>query len=339
MRFYLFIFTILSSFLSGDVIHFMNGDRLTGNIIEMKEEKLEFKTASMGTLTIDWQSVRTVETNEAYPIDLKSGDSLIVFFKPDGDKEKVVELETSGKEFKASLPLDSILTIIPREDKWSTTVALGYSSLKGNSNQTKVNTSIEAVRPFTKHGKLKNQITVNGSINYSRSSQTTSVRKGKFNGVFDSYISPQLNWYFSETISYNFLQDLRLRAVEALGVEYTLVNKNGWTVKPTIAISRLDSFYTKDAVLTGDANYFSLSPSIKFQWITWRNITLKNHTLITPDIKNLNDYIFDCDTSLSLPLARNFALLLGYDLCITSKPPKGIGRKDQTSSVSFSYTF
>ena len=339
MRLYLVVLLALSNFVSADVIHFINGDRLSGNVVEMKKDKLEFNNPAMGTLSIDWNSVRTLETNAPYPIDLKSGSTIIGLLKPVGDKEKVVEIESNGKEFKTSLPLDSIQTINTRQDVWTNKIAFGYSDLNGNTNKTTVNTSLHSVRPFSSKGVLKNQITVQGSINYSRSNGETNERKGRFEGKFDSFIHKNLNWYFSETLSYNYQQDLQLRAVESLGVEYTFYKKNNWTIKPLVAISRLDSFYTDDAVTTGDGNYFSISPGLYIQWTPWKEITLSNKTTIAPNIRDLEDYVFDCHTSLSIPLIQKLSLLMSYNLSITSQPPEDVDRKDQTTTVSFGYTF
>ena len=45
-----------------------NGDRLSGDVIRLEENKLRLKTAYAGTVEIDWTHVRELKMEEAHEV-------------------------------------------------------------------------------------------------------------------------------------------------------------------------------------------------------------------------------------------------------------------------------
>ena len=59
-----------------DIIVLQNGDRLTGEVREMHQGKLQVKTDDAGTLSIEWDKVASVTTAASYDVTLRDGTML-----------------------------------------------------------------------------------------------------------------------------------------------------------------------------------------------------------------------------------------------------------------------
>lgn len=56
-----------------DQVVLRNGDHLTGEIQELDRAELTFKTDAMGTLSVDWEQVRSIESPNRYDVELQDG--------------------------------------------------------------------------------------------------------------------------------------------------------------------------------------------------------------------------------------------------------------------------
>ncbi len=65
-----------------DVIVLRNGDRVTGEVIQMRQGKLQLKTDDAGTLSIEWDKITAVTTAAQYDITLSNGTQLYGRMRP-----------------------------------------------------------------------------------------------------------------------------------------------------------------------------------------------------------------------------------------------------------------
>jgi len=56
-----------------DIIILANGDRLTGEVKQMRQGKLEVKTDDAGTISIEWDKVASVHTADLYELNMRNG--------------------------------------------------------------------------------------------------------------------------------------------------------------------------------------------------------------------------------------------------------------------------
>ena len=74
-----------------DIIVLANGDRFTGEVIQMRQGKLEVKTDDAGTLSIEWDKVASVSTADQYEITLIDGTRLLGRLRPGGARVMQIE--------------------------------------------------------------------------------------------------------------------------------------------------------------------------------------------------------------------------------------------------------
>jgi len=56
-----------------DILVFQNGDRLTGEVKSLERGKLSFKTDATGTISIEWDKVASVQTDQYLQVELSDG--------------------------------------------------------------------------------------------------------------------------------------------------------------------------------------------------------------------------------------------------------------------------
>jgi putative salt-induced outer membrane protein YdiY len=338
-RIFTTLFIVLSSLIFSDLVILNNGDQIHGKITSMTQDFLQLKTEGIGEISIKRSKVISVETKTPYPIILKNGTQFTGYLEINTKQKGSVTIKGLNSQLNTQIPFIEVLAINRKNDLWVFAAGFGYSGLRGNSNNTNINTRVNATRPFTKHGIQEHSVTFNGTINYKSNEGETSEKKGKFNFTFYSFIIPKLEWFFSETLSYNYMQFLKLRAVESIGLEYALYKTDTISFHPTIAFSRTDSIYQENTETTASKDYFGIVPGWKFKWTIWKNIRLSNEFTYSSDIYALNNSILDLDTNLSFPMIHNFYLVGSYDICYSSKPPKNTKRLDRTATFRVEYHF
>ena len=72
----LMVVTLTSGPVAADVLQLVNGDVITGKVVRMENEKLVFRTEYAGEISVDWDKVLNMATEE--PIKVILGDGTAV---------------------------------------------------------------------------------------------------------------------------------------------------------------------------------------------------------------------------------------------------------------------
>ena len=102
----------LTAIARGDEVVLSNGDKVTGKIGTIAGGKMKFTSDSLGDITIELAKVKSFKTDEPAKAKIK-GDGFISGKINQGDAT-TVDLEGHG-----AMPMDSIKTINPPEEKWT----------------------------------------------------------------------------------------------------------------------------------------------------------------------------------------------------------------------------
>jgi len=89
-----------------DVITMRNGDHITGDIVGLEYGKLEVKTDKMGTLSIEWPSVRSVSSKFAFAIERRGGDKFYGSIATNADGDVLQIAATDGTS--AQIPMADV---------------------------------------------------------------------------------------------------------------------------------------------------------------------------------------------------------------------------------------
>jgi len=65
-----------------DAIVLRNGDHLTGEVIQLRQGKLQVKTDDAGTLSIEWDKIASISTADQYDVMMRDGSRRLGRFRP-----------------------------------------------------------------------------------------------------------------------------------------------------------------------------------------------------------------------------------------------------------------
>jgi Protein of unknown function, DUF481 len=122
-----------------DVVVLTNGDRLTGEVKEMQQGQLRFGTDAAGTISIEWEYVASLQSDQMLQIELASGLRYLGQARPattDGN----LHVELENKSDRQKLPLVQIVRIFPIDQggiiaRLDGYVTAGYDYTKANDLQ------------------------------------------------------------------------------------------------------------------------------------------------------------------------------------------------------------
>ena len=78
-----------------DVVLLRNGDRLTCEVVQMRQGKLQVKTDDAGTISIEWDKIASVTTTDQYEVTLRDGSLLLGRLGP-GTAGRALSIEGIG---------------------------------------------------------------------------------------------------------------------------------------------------------------------------------------------------------------------------------------------------
>ena len=131
-----------------DVVTLANGDRITGEIVELDRGRLEFKTDDAGTISFEWDKIARVEAARQFEVSTADGRRFLGSLAA-GNPRSIVVVELAGM---VSLPTTDVTTIVPIGSsfwkKLDGSVDVGFSYTRSSHiGQLNINTNTMFRRP------------------------------------------------------------------------------------------------------------------------------------------------------------------------------------------------
>ena len=178
-----------------DVIHFENGDKLTGEIKSLNGGILQLSTDAMGTINIEWPQITRIESIYYYEFRLSSGER---HFGSLGESNKDRQIAVLNPLRNQEIAADELVEIRPIEEDWvdrqDVYVSLGYQFTSASSvSQTSFNTTVGYEDENTRNqliGRSTNTQSQGDSSNSNRydiNRATWSNRSDWFRTIFANY--------------------------------------------------------------------------------------------------------------------------------------------------------
>jgi hypothetical protein len=96
-----------------DVVHLDNGDRLTGEILQLEHGQLKLKTDSIGTVYIEWPSVAAIESEYEFLVEWIGGRRAYGRLQTDG-----ADLVVADGAQEQRVPLGELVTVGQADDEF-----------------------------------------------------------------------------------------------------------------------------------------------------------------------------------------------------------------------------
>jgi putative salt-induced outer membrane protein YdiY len=224
----LVVYSLVLPFAIADQITVKNGDRITGSVIKKDGKTVVIKSDVFGLVTIPWDQVQTIATEEPVNVGLATGQTV---------QGKLTtrdqELDIEGAEPKRGIALTDIATLRDANEQrtyerllspsfrelWAGAASLGFAGTQGNAKTRTLTTAFNAAR-ITNSDKTTVYFSAIRASAFSNniSSKTAQAVRG---GVGYSHnVSSRLFVNAFNDYEYDRFQNLDLRFVLGGGLGY-----------------------------------------------------------------------------------------------------------------------
>ncbi len=128
---------LLAQYASADVITMKNGDKITGSIKKIWDEKVYIEPEYADEFSVDQDQIISIEADEQFEIRIDDNKGLLATFKgADAEGYQIVEID--GQERLVSVMQIEELVEIEDYFDWSTSADLNSTFNSGNTNNSNV---------------------------------------------------------------------------------------------------------------------------------------------------------------------------------------------------------
>ena len=117
-----------------DILIFLNGDRLTGEVKSLERGRLRFDTDATGTISIEWDDVASLESKQNVQVETDNGDRYLGHLSVATERKRIVVETASGS---VGLDNEHVVLMAPIEekgiDRLDGEISAGYNFAKASS--------------------------------------------------------------------------------------------------------------------------------------------------------------------------------------------------------------
>jgi putative salt-induced outer membrane protein YdiY len=314
-----------------DEIILKNGDRLSGDIVEMEKEVLTLKTSYAHDVQVEWKEVQSLTSSQSFRIKTVDDTTVQGVISSPAPGQLVVSSPEGGTS--APIPLASVATIEKIESvervRYSGVLNVGGSSVKGNSDTTAVNASALFSLRADQH-----RFGAEGKYNYAEQSQKITVRNSLFRPTYDYFFTKHVYGALFALLEQDTLQDLRLRRTLGAGPGYQFIDTRTTQLAAELGLA---SVYT-DWKTRADEN------TVAARWaINWTTPVIADRLIFFHrqegyrDLNPQKAVRIRADQGFRVPIYKHFSLNLEYDFLYNSNPAPGRQTTDQIYIFGLSY--
>lgn len=317
-----------------DVVGLLNGDKVTGEIKSLEFGALSYSTDSMGTVSIDWEDVVSVTSEQSLQVELTNGARFFGQLVA-ADKEHELVVRTASRDVTYStneiVRITPIDAKVPFLERLEGSFSLGFQAQKSSE----VNTSNLAADVSYRAREYLVGVRLNSTVTDQPSEPTTADQSIDLNlQAFrrDLWFS---DWFVGWERQDELGIQARLSAGAAWGRYFVQTNNDMFSVTAGAQASR--EAYTgedpNDTVYEGriEVRYLHrrLDPKTSFNFTTQ----------LYPLLEDLSEYRAESSLNLNWEFIDDMFLGLGLTYSYTSNPPSNAEKNDYALTTSLGYSF
>ena len=312
----------------------LNGDRITGEIKNLKLGRLELKTDDAGTIDVEWDKIASVEAARGFEVETVDGRRILGSFARTVDRRTV---QIAGSDGVVSLAMADVTRIAPigasfwRKLDGSFDAGFTYSQSSGIA-QTTLNSNTQFRRPSF-------VIRLVGSATLtSQPDETERDDRGSVELEYARYRGRR--WFVSGGARFDSNESLGLRLRSqvsgVLGLRVVNTNRAQLELGAGLVINDERAFdappsQNVEGVLALQTSYYTYDrPKTNFD----------TNFRYYPSLNNLGRQRVQLDTAVKQELLKDFFVALHLSDSFDSAPPKpGAARNDVSVSFSIGWSF
>jgi len=297
-----------------DIITLLNGDHITGELKGMRTGLLELSTDNMGTIFIEWDKIKEIQTDKYFQITLDDGR---IYFGSIHISDKKGMVIVKGVTIDKELFLKHIVEITRiKETFWEILggyIQLGISYNKG-SDVAELNFSTDLTYNIRKR---QFELIFNSIISSTSDSITSKNQNASFS--FLRYL--ERKWFWSAPISVNqnttLGLDLRANIGAAMGKDF--IHTNDMLLSSQVGLVGNREWYINQ---TEPQNNLTLLLTNRFQYFIYEDpgIILDSYLIVYPYLTDLGRIRINYNFSMDWEIINDFYWNLSLNFSSDNQP-------------------
>jgi len=316
-----------------DEVHLKNGDRISGKIIRMEEDKLVVKTDYAGEISVAWKQVASVKADEKIKVVLGDGTTLegqTVEFE-DGK----MKLKTEKLEAPLSFDLADVEAINPKAKppvRITARANVGIIQESGNTDTDNLRLDGSFVGRTD-----KSRFGVGGEINREKSDDEYTVKNWLAYANYDYFISQKWYWYVGTLLENDEFADLDLRSTIGTGIGYQVIE----TDMLNLSFSAGPAYVDENFILADDNSYAAGQWAINYdQYFFNKFLQLFHNQTGVVSLDDSSDWFIKTRQGARFPLYKGLTGTLQYNYDYDHNPsPEAKEKYDSKFMFLLGYEF
>ncbi len=338
-RLFVFVFfTLLTinllnlSPLMADELSFKNGDRISGEILNMNEKQVVIKTSYAGEITASWTEIANVKTDQKIAVILKNGIEYLGNIIEAG--KGLIKLNSSGKNKISSVSIEEIEMIKTSKEegvKIKTRANAGMAYTRGNTNKDNSYFDGELSARTT-----NNRYTAGGELNRTETNGTRTENNAIGFLKYDHFLSKRLFLYGNGQFEKDKFQDLNLRSLYGLGSGYQFLE----TPLENLYVEAGINYVTEDHMTIADEEYASGRWAVSYDKFFYNKVFQLFHFHEGfGSFEEADDMFIKSKTGVRIPIFTNLNASLQYNFDWDNTPSPGRKKTDRALMFTLGYFF
>ncbi|HSY35412.1 MAG TPA: DUF481 domain-containing protein [Acidobacteriaceae bacterium] len=323
-----------------DVIIFANGDRMTGEIMQLLKGYLYVRLANgEGTISLDWTKVVRIESQYHFIVTNERGERFITNLKnvaPEGSLDKY-EVQITGSSKIDTIPSLEIV-VLQQNDVgfWTNLHGSIDSGLNFTKQQNRVQYNFDSTLNYVKplwsaNADLSSSFSGGGSAQNFRFDLQTNVTR--------QLHSPRNVFLGLAGFQHNGEQDLDLRTTWGGAVGHNFQMTNTSLVGAYVGADWNNEHYENEPASAQMGNTAEAIVGTQLNFFRFRTTNFLVNAQVYPNLTDLGRVRLDLNAAVKLRLARRLYWSVSYYLNYDSRPPEGLTGTDFGSAASIGWKF
>lgn len=317
-----------------DTLTLRNGDRLSGEIVGLKDGTVRFKTGYAGVVKVPAREISGMASDKPVTVRFGSGGYSTGTLIP--TYPGMVQLQGVKGAVGGAVKIAEVAEIHPgtqieRGFKWSGRVNLGATQRSGNTD----------TRSFHFDGAIKGEseedrLRFEGKMNKEFSGDERTQDDFTIFAQHDHFLSKAFYFYTNVKFARNEPQDLNLRTTLGTGAGWQVIRSD----KTNLSLEAGPSYVNENNDTAPDNDFIAGRWAVNFDHYVWDKYAQFFHKHEgTVDLEDTGNVFIDSSTGLRFPLSDGFNLTAQADIDWDSEPPPGTSGTDKTYLLTVGYTW
>lgn len=314
------------------VVTLNNGDQVSGEIVQMDDGKLTFKSAVFGEVHIPWMEVQRLVSDDATRIRLTDGSDML----------GSVTLERDSVAIKGEVPSRTIT--LARADlaalnpplrdgdvEYSGQLDFGGALNRGNTSDTQFNFlgSFEARA-------ISYRYSLGMELNEARAAGATTTSTQRLRGQYDAFLSAKDYLFVNAKAERDELADLDLRTTLGAGYGRQFIERRNTRLAGQVGLSYVRENYG----VAADQSFPGLALGLKYdrKFLGGKLVYFQYHDLDV-SLQDAQDALLRTRLGIRVPIAQGLNVSTQLNLDYDTAPAVGNENLDSGLIFSVGYAF